>query len=110
MINTQLSLVAELSTSPGIGIETSCFCKYLFKTFVQSLSDGPPQPVRIKVAATIGARTLDNFINNLSRKKTKFAKCSILHTDFRKSREYFAFLRIIKRQKKEKATENCNLL
>ena len=41
----------------------------IYKTFVQSLSDGPPQPVRIKVAATIGARTLDNFINNLSRKK-----------------------------------------
>lgn len=89
MINTQLSLVAELSTSPGIGIETSCFCKYLFKAFVQSLSDGPPHPVRITVAATIGARTLDNFINNLSRKNKLNLLRSVYYIPFLENQENF---------------------
>lgn len=89
MINTQLSLVAELSTSPGIGIETSCFCKYLFKAFVQSLSDGPPHPVRITVAATIGARTLDNFLNNLSRKNKQNLLKSVYYIPFLKNQENF---------------------
>lgn len=89
MINTQLSLVAELSTSPGIGIETSCFCKYLFKAFVQSLSDGPPHPVRITVAATIGARTLDNYINNLSRKNKQNLLKSVYYTPFLENQENF---------------------
>lgn len=89
MINTQLSLVAELSTSPGIGIETYCFCKYLFKAFVQSLSDGPPHPVRITVAATIGARTLDNFINNLSRKNKQNLLKSVYYIPFLENQENF---------------------
>lgn len=89
MINTQLSLVAELSTSPGIGIETSCFCKYLFKAFVQSLSDGPPHPVRITVAATIGARTLDNFLNNLSRKNKQNLLESVYYIPFLENQENF---------------------
>lgn len=89
MINTQLSLVAELSTSPEIGIETSCFYKYLFKAFVQSLSDGPPHPVRITVAATIGARTLDNFINNLSRKNKQNLLKSVYYIPFLENQENF---------------------
>lgn len=89
MINTQLSLVAELSTSPGIDIETSCFCKYLFKAFVQSLSDGPPHPVRITVAATIGARTLDNFLNNLSRKNKQNLLKSVYYIPFLENQENF---------------------
>lgn len=89
MINTQLSLVAELSTSPGIGIETYCFCKYLFKAFVQSLSDGPPHPVRITVAATIGARTLDNFINNHSRKNKLNLLRSVYYIPFLENQENF---------------------
>lgn len=89
MINTQLSFVAELSTSPGIGIETSYFCKYLFKAFVQSLSDGPPHHVRITVAATIGARTLDNFINNLSRKNKQNLLKSVYYIPFLKNQENF---------------------
>lgn len=90
MINTQLSLVAELSTSPGIGIETSCFYKYLFKAFVQSLSEGPPHPVRITVAATIGARTLDNFINNLSRKNKLNLLRSVYYIPFLENQEKFS--------------------
>lgn len=100
MINTQLSLVAELSTSPGIGIETSCFCKYLFKAFVQSLSDGPPHPVRITVAATIGARTLDNFINNLSRKNKQNLLKSVYYISFLKNQENFFPFEDYKKTKK----------
>ena len=100
MINTQLSLVAELSTSPGIGIETSCFCKYLFKAFVQSLSEGPPHPVRITVAATIGARTLDNFINNLSRKNKPNLLRSVYYIPFLENQENFFLFEDYKKTKK----------
>lgn len=61
----------------------------IYKAFVQSLSDGPLHPVRITVAATIGARTLDNFINNLLRKNKLNLLRSVYYIPFLENQENF---------------------
>ena len=72
----------------------------IYKAFVQSLSDGPPHPVRITVAATIGARTLDNFINNLSRKNKLNLLRSVYYIPFLKNQENFLLFEDYKKTKK----------
>ena len=72
----------------------------IYKAFVQSLSDGPPHPVRITVAATIGARTLDNFINNLSRKNKLNLLRSVYYIPFLENQENFLLFEDYKKTKK----------